>query len=482
MSSSSTKPAPDIARQSDADRLLAYHIHEDQEEVRERRIARVSRLWDQRKLLGKCIAAGAALSILIALLIPSQYVSTTRLMPPDSASGAGMAILAGLAGKTGSAIGSFGADLLGMNTSADLFAGVLQSRTVQDQLITKFDLHHVYGESRWVDARKELTRQTDISIDHKSGILTIRVTDHAPKRAAAMAQEYVAQLNDVVTQLNTSSAHRERVFLEARLEQVKAELESAEKDFSHFASKNGAIDIKEQGKAMLEASAMLEGQFIAAQTELQGLRQIYTDQNVRVRAVQARVNELQRQLAKMGGKTETDDVAPSKEDELYPSLRRLPLLGVTYADLYRRMKVEEAIFETLTQQFEIAKVQEAKEVPSVKVLDSPEIPEKKSFPPRTLLVLLGALLAFALGAAWVMANDRWTNTDPQDPGKVLVLNMVRSVRPQLQYVVQRRNSLLDLANKTADRFRMERCESASTPKAAVNVLRTEADELGKAAE
>jgi uncharacterized protein involved in exopolysaccharide biosynthesis len=480
MSASSAKPTAEIARQLDADRLLALQIHQDQAESRERKIARVGRMWDRRRLLGKCVATGAALATLVALLIPSQYASTTRLMPPDSASGAGMAILAGLTGKMGSAIGSLGADLLGMNTSADLFAGVLQSRTVQDQLITKFDLRHVYGENRWVDTRKELSRQTDISIDHKSGILTIRVTDHDPKRAAALAQEYVAQLNDVVTQLNTSSAHRERVFLDARLEQVKAELESAEKDFSQFASKNGAIDIKEQGKAMLEASAMLEGQLIAAQTELQGLRQIYTDQNVRVRTVQARINELQRQLVKMGGKSETDGAAPLKEDELYPSMRKLPLLGVTYADLYRRMKVEEAIFETLTQQFEIAKVQEAKEVPSVKVLDPPEIPEKKVFPPRTLLVLLGAILAFALGVAWVLANDRWTNTDPQDPGKVLVLNMVRSVRPQLQYVVQRRDSLFDLARKNADRFRGDRSELAAKSKPTASVLRTEADELGKA--
>src|SRR6202040_4170880 len=111
-------------------------------------------------------------------------------------------------------------------------------------LITKFDLRKVYGERRWIDARKELTRDTDIGIDRKSGILTIQVTDHDPKRACAMAQEYVSQLNNVVTQLNTSSAHRERMFLEARLEQVKTDLESAEEDFSKFASKNAAIDIK----------------------------------------------------------------------------------------------------------------------------------------------------------------------------------------------------------------------------------------------
>ncbi len=135
------------------------------------------------------------------------------------------------------------------------------------ELIAKFDLRRVYSQRRWVDARKELARQTDISIDRKSGILTIQVTDHDPRRATALAQEYVTQLNSVVTQLNTSSAHRERVFLEERLGQVKTELASAEKDFSQFASNNAALDIKEQGKAMVESAAILEGQLIAAQTE-----------------------------------------------------------------------------------------------------------------------------------------------------------------------------------------------------------------------
>jgi capsule polysaccharide export protein KpsE/RkpR len=352
-----------------------------------------------------------------------------------------MAMLAGIVGKMGSTIGSLGGDLLGMNTSADLFAGVLESRTVQNDLITKFDLRKVYGTKRWIDARKELSRQTDVSIDRKSGILTIQVTDHDPKRAAALTQEYVAQLNNVVTQLNTSSAHRERVFLEERLAQVKNELEGAEKDFSQFASKNATIDIKEQGKAMVEAAAILEGQLIAAKTELEGLRQLYTDQNIRVKTMQARVAELQRELMKMGGRAESNSTDSSNDDQLYPSIRKLPLLGVTYADLYRRTKVEETVFETLTQQYEIAKVQEAKEVPSVKVLDPPEVPEKKVFPPRILLSLVGALLALAIGTCWIVANEGWERIDPQDPGKLLVLHIVQSVKPQLEYVAQQRSAI-----------------------------------------
>jgi len=436
------------------DRARAEQVHQEHLERRGRKIARIGRLWNERKLLAKFTAVGAAAAVLIALLIPSRYASTTRLMPPDPPAGQGMALLAGIAGKMG-VLGSLGGDLLGMNTSAELFAGVLESRTVQNELIEKFDLRKVYGEQRWVDARKELSRQTDISIDRKSGILTIQVTDRDPRRASALAQEYAAQLNNVVTLLNTSSAHRERLFLEQRLGQVKTELEFAEKDFSRFASKNAAIDIKEQGKAMVEAVAIVEGQLIAAQTELQGLRQVFTDQNIRIRTTQARVDELKRQLLKMGGEPEAETAGQMKEAELYPSIRKLPLLGVTYADLYRRMKVEETVFETLTQQYEIAKVQEAKEIPSVKVLDPPEIPEKKVFPPRLLLTFLGGVVALAVGSCWVLGNDHWAKIDPNDPGKILVLNMVQSVKPPLEYIVQRRSALAEGGKKHLERLRGE---------------------------
>ena len=454
MSSSSPKSAPEVLRPLDMDQLLAQRLQQDELESHRRRIARIGRLWEARNFLAKCAAAGFVAFLILALIIPPEYTATTRLMPPDPSGGQGMALLAGIAGKLG-AIGAMGGELLGITTSGELFAGVLQSNTVQNDLIQKFDLRRVYGRKRLIDTRKELSSQTDVSIDRKSGILTIRVTDHDPKRASAMAHEYVAELNNVVIQLNTSSAHRERVFLEERLGQVKMELEAAEKDFSQFSSKNAAIDIKEQGKAMVESAAILEGQLIAAQTELQGLRQIYTDQNIRVQTTQARIAELRRQIMKMAGKADATAAEPAREDELYPSIRELPLLGVAYADLYRRMKVQETVFETLTQQYEIAKVQEAKEVPSVKVLDPAEIPEKKTFPPRTLLTLLGGILALAIGAAWLTAKDHWTNIDPQDPGKILVLNMVESVRPQLSYVAYTRNSLAAHAKKGLGRLRGE---------------------------
>ncbi len=205
-----------------------------------------------------------------------------------------------------------------------------------------------------------------------------------------MAGEYISELNRVVTELNTSSAHRERVFLEDRLTHVKQDLETAEKGFSEFASKNTALDIPAQGKAMIEGLGALEGQLVAAQTELEGLKQIYADGNVRVRATQARVQELRRQLEKnLGSKSGGPATGNGQDREsLYPSIRELPVLGVSYADLYRNTKIQEAVFQTLTQEYELAKVQEAKETPSIKVLDSPDTPEKKSFPPRLFIIAL----------------------------------------------------------------------------------------------
>jgi capsule polysaccharide export protein KpsE/RkpR len=310
-------------------------------------------------------------------------------------------------------------DLLGFKTSGSLFIGILRSRTVEDRIIDKFSLKSVYGVPRMQDARRRLEENTQISEDRKSGIIAIGVTDHSPQRAAAIAQSYIAELDRLVVDLNTSAAHRERVFLEDRLKSVKQDLDSSSKEFSEFSSKNTAIDIKEQGKAMVEAAASLQGHLIASQAELEGLRPIYTANNVRVRAVQARIDELQKKLEQMGNGDLGNAAAIGGNDSLYPSIRKLPLLAVTYSDLYRKTKIQETIFEVLTQQCEMAKVQEAKETPSVKILDEPIVPERKSFPPRLLIMFMGALFSLMLGTIWVFGSTNWQNMDPQHPAKLL---------------------------------------------------------------
>ena len=331
-------------------------------------------------------------------------------------------------------LGGMAGQMLGIKSTSDIFAAILSSRTVQDKLIQEFDLKRLYRDRRMEDARTDLAEHTAISVDRKSQIITISVTDNDPKRAAAMGQAYVAELDRLVAELSTSSARRERIFLEGRLKSVNQDLESAEKEFSQFSSKNTTLDIKEQGKAMVEAAATLQGQYIAAQSELEGLKQIYSDNNVRVRSVRARMDELKRQLEKLGGKDESmTDAASLPGDSLYPSIRKLPLLGVTYADLYRRTKIQEAVLETLTKEYEMAKVQEAKEIPTVKVLDPANVPDKRSFPPRTVIVLFGTVLAFATGSSWVFGKALWDQTDSNDARKVFAQEVFVTASAQLPW-------------------------------------------------
>ncbi len=403
--------------------------------AREKIAATCRLLWFRRRLMCRSTVAGLVISLVIAFLIPSQFVSTTRLMPPDQADST-LALLASAgSSKAGASMGALAGDLLGMKSSGALFVGILQTRTVRDDLINAFDLRKAYAARRWEDARTRLGKNTRISEDSKSGIIAIEVTDKNPRRAAGLAGEYVQELNRVITALNTTSAHRERVFLEDRLTQVQQDLESAEKNFGEFASQNSAIDIQAQSKAMIEAGAALEGELVAAQTELEGLRQVYADGNVRVRTTRARVQELQRQVDKLGGRSANGAVSGAAGGTaMYPSLRELPLLGVEYADLFRTTKVQETVYETLTQQYELAKVQEAKETPSIKVIDLPDVPENKSSPHRLWIALLGAGLGLAISAGWTVGCERWGRIDSQDPGKILALEVVGSMRSRWPFL------------------------------------------------
>ena len=405
-------------------------------------------LWEKRRHLQRAFFAGLACGLIVAFLIPSQYESTVQLMPPDSQSSSGLAMLAALTAKTGGGIGGIAGDLLGIKGSGALFTGILHSRTVQDRLVNRFDLRKVYSIRLQEDARKELADNTGISEDRKNGIVSVTATDRDPKRAAAIAQGYVEELNQLVSELSTSAAHRERVFLEERLTEVKRDLDQASRDFSQFASKNKTIDIKEEARAMLQGASSLEGELIATESELKGLQAIYSDNNARVRATQARANELRRQLDKLGGSAPSEPGRPGNaSDSSLPSIRNLPLLGVTYADLYRRVQIQEAVFETLTQQYELAKVQEAKETPSVKILDAANVPERKSFPPRTLIALLGGFLVLGGAVIGVFARERWDRVDSASTSKVFAREVFHSVNSRMPWATPNGSSIQAITHR-----------------------------------
>jgi len=395
-------------------------------------------LWTKRRALGRALVVGLALGVLVALVIPASYESTVQLMPPDSPSGGGMAMLAALAGKAGAGgIGAVGSDLLGLKSSGSLFVGILHSRTILDRLVERFALRKVYGVKLEEDAAKKLAERTGVGEDRKSGIVSLTVSDHDPGRARLLAAAYVEELNRLVAGLSTSSAHRERVFLEGRLAAVKQDLDQAARDVGEFSSKNATLDVKEQAHAMVEAAAALQGALIAVEAERRALEAIYTPNNARVRAAGAREAELRRQLEKLGGKAAGSGDAGAEEaagsDSVYPSLRRFPLLGVKYEDLYRRARIEEAVFETLTQEYEIAKVEEAKETPSVKILDEASVPERRSFPPRTLITLAGGLAAVLGTSAWQFGRRHWERVNRDDPNRQLAEEIFHAMNARMPW-------------------------------------------------
>jgi len=409
-------------------------------------VINASVLWEHRRILARVAAIAFVVSFIIAFVLPKQYKSTARIMPPDNSSG-GAAMFAALAGRAlggGSSGGSSGlaslaSSLLGGRNTSALFVDLLGSGTIKSHLIDQFNLQHVYHKRYRIDTAKRLARRTTITDDKKSGVISITVEDTDPRRARDMVQAYLNELNLLVNRTSTSSAHQERIFIEHRLKGVQAELERAQLELSEFSSTHTTIDIKEQTHAMVDAAAKLQAELIVGQSELDSLRQIYGSGNIRVRAAEARVTDLQHELEKMSGNSapltaDGNEASTNGQsgDELYPSLRQLPRLGVPFTDLYRRVKVQETIYELLTQQYEVARIEEAKDVPVISVIDSPGIAEKKSWPPRLLLTLLLTMFAVGATSVGILGRRRWSYVSPADPRKVLAQQIEISLRNRLE--------------------------------------------------
>lgn len=421
-------------------------------EQRDHWASRALLLWNHRRILARVTAISLAISLAIAFLIPKQYKSTASIMPPDEQGSRAM-MLAALASRSGGlgALSGLAGSLVGGHSSAALFEDLLRSGTVSDHLITRFNLQHVYHKRYRVDAAKHLAHVTTISEDKKSGVISITVEDTNRIRARDLTQAYLDELNKLVTRTNTSAAHRERVFIEQRLNSVQADLEQAELEMSRFSSKSSAVDIKEQTRAMVDAGARLQAQLLVEHAGLQSLRQIYGDSNFRVRQAEARIASLKKELGQLAGSSVSpvdaidgtgSETSPSTSDELYLPLRQIPKLAVPFADLYRRVRVEEAMFEFLNQQYEIARIEEVKDVPAVSVIDAPGIPEKKSFPPRLWLSLALTFLAFITASTIILVRHYWAAMHPEDPRKALAAEVIPVLRRRSRSLFQWRRAAL----------------------------------------
>lgn len=385
-------------------------------------------LWSRRMSIVAWMIIGLIFSILLGFRI-CKYPATVQLMPPDSSSSGGLAGLAlpsilkspALAGLAGMAD-----DLLGGKSTGALFIKVLQSRTVQDDLVNRFDLRKHYHQKLWEETRRKLEANTSIGEDKKSGVISVTVRDRDPKFAAAVAGAYVEALDRVMSQVSTSAARRERIFVEQRLAEEKKALDDAEQKFSRFSSNNMTLNVPEQTRVMVEASARLQGELIAARSELQGLQQVYTPENTRVKTLQARINELERELARMNTGNASPGASPSNP---YPSIKNLPLVGVAWTDLYRSTKIHETVYELLTEQYEVARIQEARELPTVKVLDPAAIPEERH-PSIAQVAIVGTLVSIGLACIGLLLQRWWSSWDADDPRRLILTRILHRREPR----------------------------------------------------
>lgn len=414
-----TPPASELA--SPAVDAYKFDDEESGEPLSVKAVRFLRLCWASRKLVFVVLAIGASLSVLVAFLTPSTYISTTTIMPPQNASP--YSNLLNMLTSASSAA-SLGSAALGLSTPGEFYVSILSSRTVEDDLIAKFGLMDIYRTRLHEDARKRLKSDTAISQDRKSGIVTVSVTASSPALASDLAKAYVEDLNRLVTENSTSSARSERIFLEGRLKEIKMQLDESAAALSQFSSKSGTFDMPSQAKSMVEAGLKLQTELIDGRARLAALRETYSEDNPRVRAIEAHNSELQRELDKMGGVSRAPDTAASSSDSAFPAANKLPALGLTYYNLERKLQVNEALWEALTKQYEAAKVEEAQQIPTVRVLDPANFPERKAGPAKRLVLEIGLFLSLAFAVVLVYVKSAWDEIDEQSESRKLLMEVV----------------------------------------------------------
>jgi uncharacterized protein involved in exopolysaccharide biosynthesis len=343
----------------------------------------------RKRMIAKVCGGAAVLSIVISLFLPNIYSATARVLPPQKETGGGLAALLGQAGGlAGLAAG------MGLGGSGDLYLGILKSRSVADAVIKRYDLAKEFKTRTPDDTRKALEGIVKMQAA-KDGIITVTVDDKDPQRAAALANAFVEELGRKSVQLNLTKAGTERAFLEKRLEMVKDDLKRAENDLRSFEEKNKTIKIDSQAAASIQGIARLKAEIISREVQLASLRSYQTDESPEVKLLQAAVGKLRTQLGRLAGS--------GSGGEGIPNIGNVPNLGIEYARKMREVKIQEAIFEQLTKQYEVAKLTEAKDSSSIQVLDDAVVPMRKSKPKRALIVILSTVTAFfiAVFAAFI---------------------------------------------------------------------------------
>jgi uncharacterized protein involved in exopolysaccharide biosynthesis len=309
-------------------------------------------------------------------------------MPPQKDNSMAAALLSQASSGLGM-LGSLAQQSLGIKNPNDMQVALIQSRTVEDDLVHSFELQKVYRDRYESDARKDLGKHTEIDSGLKDGLIRISVTDSSPARAAQMANAYVHDYRNLSSGLAVSEASQRRLFFEQELGKESDKLADAEEALATVEQRTGLIEPQGQATAVLQSVAALRSQLAAKEVQIDAMRKFAADENPDLQLAEQELAGLRQQLAQMGANTNT------QSGEFLMPKGTVPQAALEYARRLRDVKYEETIFSFLETQYELAKIDEAKEGAVIQVVDSAITPDKKSGPPR-LLIILGGLLGGAL--------------------------------------------------------------------------------------
>jgi tyrosine-protein kinase Etk/Wzc len=352
-------------------------------------------LWKRRRLLSGLFTVAVTAALIISLLLPKIYESTATLLPQlESNEMGGLGALLSASGA-GSAAQSLGISLPGAPaTPVDLFVAMLKSRIMADAAIKQFNLLALYEAKTLEDARRHLQEDTRISVT-KEKVIKITVEATNAQLAADIANFYVSKLDHLNQNLNVSKAGQNRRFIEQRLTETKVGLVKAEEDLRDFQMKNKTVAVEAQSKAMIEAAAHLQAQIAAQEVQLQVMSTYLSTDNPQLMPLRSSLQELRKQLYTMESGKGGKGMLPG--DRLHPAMITVPLLALDYGRLMRELKVQETLYTLLTSQYEQAKLIEARDTPTVQVLDQAVPAEKKSKPSIRLNMMIAGFLSLFIG-------------------------------------------------------------------------------------
>jgi tyrosine-protein kinase Etk/Wzc len=339
----------------------------------------------------------ALLAVIFVLVVPSKYTATTMVLPPSQNASMSTALLGQLSGS--SALASVAGAGLGVKNPSEMYVSLFHSRTLEDSMVQRFGLLDRYKAKKESEARTAFESHTTVALGAKDGLIRITATDRDPKAAADIANGYVDEFKKLSATLAISEASRRRIFFEQQLLEAKENLTTAEEALKHTEQSTGVLQIDSQARSLIESAANLRAQVVAKEVQLQGMRSYATEDNPDVVTAEQQLAALKAQLAKLAG---TDE--GSSSDFIVPK-GKVPEAGMEYLRRLRDVKYYETISELIAKQFEIAKLDEARQGAIIQVVDLAVTPDRKSFPKRTLIVLGVTMFAFFAACGWVIFAD-----------------------------------------------------------------------------